>query len=137
MKELFLRLFLISFLFSYSYAWDLWWDANPHQLLYELKWDNSVQDTKLDNTAGWWIKDTLENIKWNSVWYIEWMGFIWLSIAFLLIIYNGIVILANFWWDDKLAKAKKRFVSLILWVVIVTSGYLIIKLVVSLIWQIF
>ncbi len=126
---------LIFFWTSNVFAW---WNSDPNQVVNELH-DSNIQHTALD-TVWWsskWIKETLWDIKSWSSWYIQWLWFIWLSIALILIIYNGMLLLWNFTWEDKLSKVKKRFLSLILWVIILTSWYIIIKLVVSLISQIF
>jgi len=128
-------------LFSVSLLWftcSSSWEQSPEELVWSLK--SSVQQTALDNSIWWnwqWIKKTLEDVKWWSSWYIQWLWYIWLSIAIILIIYNWILILANFWEEDKLSKAKKKFLSIILWVVILTTSYVIINVVVWLIWWIF
>ena len=126
---------ILLFILNMTVAWS--WESKPLDMIDDLK-EDTVQDTALNEVHWKWITETLSDIKNEKIkWYIEWMWFVWLSAAFLLIIYNGIVILANFWWEDKLAKAKKRLLSLTIWVVVVTSWYFIIKLVVSFIWGIF
>ena len=126
---------LIFFWTSNVFAW---WKSTPWWVVEDLH-DSDIQKTSL-NDVWWssqWINWTLTSIKWHSNGYIQWLWFIWLAIALILIIYNGMLLLWNFSWEDKLAKAKKRFLSLILWVIILTSWYVIIKLVMSLISQIF
>ena len=126
---------LIFFWTSNVFAW---WNSDPSGIVNWLR-DKDIQKTSLDK-VWWdsqWIKWTLNSIKWESNGYIQWLWFIWLSIALILIIYNGMLLLWNFTWEDKLSKAKKRFLSLILWVIVLTSWYIIIKLVMSLISQIF
>ena len=139
-----MRTFLIWLLISFSFIVGFHisfagsWDQNPNWIIEDLK--STVQETKLDNTIplqGEWIKESLEWVKEWSTWYIQWLWYIWLSIALFLIIYNWILILSNFWEEDKLSKAKKRFVSLILWVIILTSSIVIIRLVVGLVWTVF
>ena len=132
---LFIFLFFISiFWFSSIYWTDL--ASSPDQILDWMK-NADIQDTALDNVNWDWINETLTNIKDNSSDYIQWLWFIWLSVALILIIYNGIYLLANFSNEDKFSKVKKRFVSLIIGVVVLTSWYLIIKFAVSIIWDIF
>jgi len=129
-------LLVFPWIFSgFSYTYDAW-DKDPASLVDSLK-DDDIQKTKLNNVNWTNIKETLTSIKSNSSGYIKWLGIIWLSAALLLIIYNWMLILANFGEEDKLSKAKKRFVSLILWVVLLVSAVVVIKLVTSLVWAIF
>ena len=132
---LFIFLFFISiFWFSFIYWTDL--GSSPDQILEWMK-NNEVQNTVLNDVNWNWIDNTLSSIKDKSSGYIQWLWFIWLSVALILIIYNGIYLLANFSNEDKFSKVKKRFVSLIIGVVVLTSWYLIIKFAVSIIWDIF
>jgi len=137
-KILFFAILSWTIFFWISSAATVWDNKKPSEIITEIK-DNNVQNTALDNVwwSSKWVYDTLDSIKNNSSWYIQWIWLIWLAIAFILIIYNGMMLLWNFTGEDKLAKSKKKFVSLILWVIILTSWFVIIKLVVSLISQIF
>jgi len=119
--------------FSYSSEWNA---KTPDKILDWLK-DKDIQSTSLDNVSWKWIKNTLSSVKSSPSWYIQWLWFIWLTIALFLIIYNGMYLLWNFWSEDKMWKVKKRLLSLIIWVLVLTTWYLIIKLVVSLVWWIF
>ena len=135
MKNFFMAVILL-FLPLFSFAGS--WDQTPGWVLSDLKSD--VQKTTLDNTIPWqwqWAKASLEWIKKWSTNYLQWLWYFWLSIALILIIYNWMIILTNFWEDNKLSKVKKRFLSLILWVVLLTSAVIIIKLVTSFIWGVF
>lgn len=132
-------IFILAFLFSFfwfSNTYSASFDSSPSVILRDMK-DGSVQKTALDDVDWDWIEDTLSSIKEKSTWYIDWLAFIWLSIALVLIIYNGIYLLANFSNENKFSKIKKRFISIILGVVVFTSWYLIIKVVVSIISNIF
>ena len=137
-KILFFAILSWIIFFWISSAATVWDNKKPSEIITEIK-DNNVQNTALDNVwwSSKWVYDTLDSIKNNSSWYMQWIWLIWLAIAFILIIYNGMMLLWNFTGEDKLAKSKKKFVSLILWVIILTSWFVIIKLVVSLISQIF
>lgn len=131
---------LYIFLFFVSTFWYISYWANlgssPDALLNEMK-NEEVQKTPLDEVWGNSIESSLRWIKENSSWYISWLWFIWLSIALILVIYNGIYILANFSNEDKISKVKKRFVSLAIGIVVLTSWYLVIEFSVSVIWSIF
>lgn len=136
-KKLFLLicLFFINFLWFSFVFWNSLGSSNPQNILEDMK--TTVQDTALNDVNWAWVESSLSSIKDNSNDYISWLWFIWLSIALILIIYNGIYLLANFTDENRFSKIKKRFVSLIIWVVVLTSGYLIIKFAVSIIWDIF
>lgn len=131
---LYIFLFFVSTFWYISYWVNL--GSSPDALLNEMK-NEEVQKTPLDEVWGNSIESSLRWIKENSSWYISWLWFIWLSIALILVIYNGIYILANFSNEDKISKVKKRFVSLAIGIVVLTSWYLVIEFSVSVIWSIF
>jgi len=130
---------LLGLMLNYVLAY-AGWDSDPVGVLNELK-DPDVQRTALDNAVGAgtkWVSNTLTAIKQASGGYLQWIAYLGLWIALILIVYNGIMLLiSGITGSDEMWKFKKRFVSLILWVVILTSGYLIIKFVVSIIWELF
>ena len=130
--------FLFLWFNQFSFAGK--WDQSAVNIISDLK-DEDVQQTALDNattSSTKWVTSTLQAIKQSSTWYLQWIAYIWLGIALILIIYNGIMLLiSGITWSDEMWKFKKRFVSLVIWVVILTSWYLVIKFVVSIIWQIF
>ena len=139
-KMIIKRIILFIFLFFISIFWFSYWtdlgSSTPTQILDWMK-NNEIQKTKLNDVNWDWIDANLSSIKSSSSDYIKWLWFIWLSVALILIIYNGMYLLANFSDEDKLSKVKKRFVSLIIGVIVLTSWYLIIKFAVSIIWNIF
>ena len=124
--------------YSLIYAW---WDDSAETVLDSLK-NTDVQKTALDNAVGSntkWFTDTLYAVK-QSAWesYLQWLAYIGLWIALILIMYNGIMLLiSGITGSDEIWKFRKRFVNLILWVTILTSGYLIIKFIVSIIGNLF
>jgi len=125
-------------LFSLSFSFSSSWEWTPDQIIDEMK--SKVQDTKMDNAIPWqwaWIKESLQWVKSGTTGYIQWMWYIWLTFAVLLIIYNGIIILWNFGEENKLAKSKKRLLSIVVWVVVLTSAYFIINFVVGLVGGVF
>jgi len=140
LRKIFLAFLFISLLFSNYFSFASKWDQSAVQVLSDLKYSD-VQQTALDNsvtTYNKWVTSTLEAVKQSSNWYLQWLAYIWLGIALILIIYNGIMLLiSGITWSDEMSKFKKRFVNLVIWVVILTSGYLIIKFVVSIIGQLF
>jgi len=140
LKKIFSLFLFVSLMFLNSFSFASKWDQSAVQILDDLK-DKKVQDTALDNsvtTYNKWVTSTLEAVKKSSNWYLQWLAYIWLGIALILIIYNGIMLLiSGMTWSDEMSKFKKRFVNLVIWVVILTSGYLIIKFVVSIVGQLF
>ena len=116
------------------------WDSSPTQILEDLR-DKEVQNTALDNITNdstKWIVSTLDEVRKDSGWYLQWIAYFWLSIALILIIYNWIMLIIS--WgtgSDEMWKFKKRFVNLVIWVVVLTSWYLIIKFSVSIIQNLF
>jgi len=116
------------------------WNDSPMKILNNLK-DSEVQKTALDNITDdstKWIASTLDEIRKDSGWYLQWIAYFWLSIALILIIYNWIMLIIS--WgtgSDEMWKFKKRFVNLVIWVVVLTSWYLIIKFSVSIIQNLF
>ena len=130
---------LLGLMLNYVLAY-AGWDSDPVGVLNELK-DSDVQRTALDNAVGAdtkWVTNTLTAIKQASGGSLQWIAYLGLWIALILIVYNGIMLLiSGITGSDEMWKFKKRFVSLVLWVVILTSGYLIIKFVVSIIWDLF
>jgi len=135
MKRFLATMFLI-FVPFFSFAGS--WDQDPEALLHDMKSD--VQDTAIQKTVNgrWnWVNETLKNVKTGSMWYVQWLAYIWLSAAFLLIIYNWIIVLGNFGDENKLAKSKKRFMSLLIWVTLVVGASSVIYLIVSIVWWVF
>ncbi len=129
-------LLLLSFLPLSMSVFSVWWTDKPAVILDELK-DPDVQNTAIDN-AGMvtWLKDSAKDwLKLKVVWYIQWIAYVWLGIALLAIIYNGIILLMNLGDKSKLGIVKKRLISITIWVVLVVWAYLILDLVLSLIWN--
>ena len=135
MKKL---LFVILSIFIPFFSFASSWEQDPWQMLSDMK--SNVQDTAIQNSVNWkwnWVKKTLEDVKTGSMWYVQWLAYIWLSAAFLLIIYNWMIVLGNFGDENKLAKSKKRFMSLLIWVVLVVGASSVIYFVVSIVSWVF
>ncbi len=134
MKKIILIILFSISLLNITLAWK--WDQSAKSIIDDLK-EPDVQKTKLDNINWKWIKWTLKSIRENSSSYLQWLAYIWLWIALLLITYNWIMLVVSWLnWSDQVWKFKKRFTSLVIWVVIVTSWFYVIKLIVSLLWEI-
>ncbi len=70
--------------------------------------------------------------------YLQWAVYIGLSVAVILLIYNGLLMVTNaVHKEGEIAKIKKNIINIVIGVVILTGFYFIIKLAVSLINSIF
>lgn len=135
-KKLFIKMFLLLGLFGsfwfFGFTSFAGWEGNPGEILDGLR-DKDVQKTHLDKVQWEWVKWVLEWVKYKSNDYIQWLWFIWLSVGLILIIRLWIYILWNFWEENRISKAKKRFVSLTLWLIVLTSWYMIIKAILAIV----
>ncbi len=155
MKKIFISLFiaLIS-LFSFSAfaqegsRWKYW--SDPLTILDTVVWEanssSRIQDTALDNISdtegsfqsNYKISNTLDYLRINMAPYIQWAVYIGLVMAVILLIYNGFLMVTNTihkTWDFQ--KIKTRIWYIVIWVLLLTGFYAIIKLVVWLINSIF
>lgn len=108
--------------------------------------DVRVQQTSLDNaTDKEWayasqykITNTLDWLRNNINPYLQWAVYIWLSIAVILLIYNGFLMVTNaVHKEGETAKIKKNIINIVIGVIILTGFYFIIKLATSIINSIF
>lgn len=147
---LFVCLFpLLSFAQSNSSRGKYW--ANPIQILDNVvsnaNEDYKIQQTALDGAtdkqSSVWpstakITHTLDRLRNNINVYLQWMVYIGLSIAVILLIYNGLLMVTNAIHKEwETAKIKKNIINIAIGVIILTGFYFIIKLAVSLINSIF
>ncbi len=123
---------------------------NPIQILDtvvgEANDEYKIQQTALDNaTDKQWayasqykIANTLDRFRNNINPYLQWAVYIGLSVAVILLIYNGLLMVTNaVHKEGEIAKIKKNIINIVIGVVILTGFYFIIKLAVSLINSIF
>ncbi len=126
--------------------------GNPIQILDTVVSDANdaagyqVQQTALDSaTDKQWayaspykIANTLDWLRQNINPYLQRAVYIWLSIAVILLIYNGFLMVTNAAHKEwETAKVKKNIINIVIGVIILTGFYFIIKLAVSLINSIF
>jgi len=124
--------------------------SNPIQILdnvvSEANDEYKIQQTSLDTaTDKQWayasqykIANTLDWLRNNINPYLQWAVYIGLSVAVILLIYNGFLMVTNAIhkeWEAE--KIKKNIINILIGVVILTGFYFIIKLMVSLINSIF
>lgn len=145
-KFLFVFLIFCPFAFLYADNTSSWaWGRNPEEVLDKVVQDankkDGVQETALDEIDGsygiYWddrkITNTFDSIRENIAPYIDWAVFIGLSIATILIIYNWLMLVTLPVQSDATGKVMTRLKFIIIWVLIITGFYFIIKLVLSLV----
>lgn len=108
--------------------------------------DYKIQQTALDGATDlqwsyqsqYKIANTLDWLRKNINPYLQRIVYIGLSAAVILLIYNGFLMVTNSLhgeWD--IAKLKKRFFYIVIWVLLLTGFYFIIQLVISLLNSLF
>lgn len=124
--------------------------GNPIQILDNVVSESNdeykIQQTALDGaTDKQWayasqykIANTLDRFRNNINPYLQWAVYIGLSVAVILLIYNGLLMVTNaIHKEGDFAKIQKNMINIVIGVIILTGFYFIIKLTVSLINSIF
>ena len=126
--------------------------ADPIQILdnvvSEANDEYKIQQTALDGAtdkqwsislwSAYKITNTLDWFRNNINPYLQWAVYIGLSLAVVLLIYNGLLMVTNaIHKEGETAKIKKNIINIVIGVLILTGFYFIIKLAVSLINSIF
>ena len=105
-----------------------------------------IQQTSLDDaTSQQWayasqykIANTLDWFRNNINPYLQWTVYIGLSLAVILLIYNGLLMVTNAVHKEwETAKIKKNIMNIVIGVIVLTGFYFIIKLAVAIINSIF
>lgn len=151
-KILILSFIFVAALFSLSHAAS-WWtpESDPFQVLESVKDtanekpDSRIQDTALDEIEDrWWyarqykIANTLDYLRESIYPYLQWIVYIWLVAAVILIIYNWFLMVTNGihnQWD--MAKVKKNLMNIVIWVILLTWFYFIIRLMLAILTSLF
>lgn len=138
---------LVSIPFSDVYAQNNWWErgSTPIKILEKVrdKANNDrwyeIQDTALDNimenapkTNPYRIHSTLELVRRKINVYLQWMMYIGLSVATILLIYNGFLMVTGAFhksWD--FSEVKKNVSRIIVWVLIMSAFWAIVKLILA------
>ena len=115
-------------------------DQSPVRILETVKKNanakksEEVQKTQLDNTTSKWCTDigvdsrftftrTLCYIK-NNVWsYLQYVMFIWLTAATILIIRNGFKLVTSDDREKQISTFKKNLIYIIIWVALLLGFY--------------
>ena len=123
---------------------------NPVKILEKVKKNanayksEEVQKTQLDNTTSKYCRDiavddrftfttTLCYIK-NNVWsYLQYVMFIWLAAATILIIWNGFKLVTSPDRDKQMTTFKKNLIYIIIWVTLLLGFYYFLDIYVGII----
>ena len=124
-------------------------EQSPVSVLNSVKWNanknksDQVQNTKLDGISSrigcqdipldtkYTISRTLCNIKWNIKSYLDYLVYIWLTAATILIIWNWFKLVTSEDRWKQIWEFKKNIINIIIWVVLVIGFYYIIDIFVS------
>ncbi len=119
---------------------------NPLDILDTVAWEANdqykIQETKLNEVSNleggfpsqFRITNTLDSIRAKITPYIQWIMFIWLSLAVVLIIYNGLLLVTNsLHGDGEISSVQKRIINILIWVLVLTGFYFILQVTLSLI----
>ncbi len=130
--------FLIIFLnITFSASWKTYSGTTAEQVLDRVV-DNSktenIIESQFDNVINKGtfgqdkkISGTLDSIRDNISFYLNWILFLGLTGATILIVYNGFLLVFTPVAGDQLEKVKKRLLNIVVGVVVMTGFYFIIK----------
>lgn len=146
----FMWIVVLSVAFNVSCV-NAWWFDNkwPMWVLEELvneankdEDQDKVQDTKLGNviTSKWntcgvnssyTFSNTLCVIKKNLYSYLQYAVYIWLAVATILLIWNGLQMVVSKDNEAQFKEFQKNAINIVKWVVLLLAFYFIIDLFVS------
>jgi len=150
-QKIIISVFVMWFFVSFPTRWQWsWWKygSSPIEILNEVNykantnWSYAVQETALDWVTAWNRNDritaTLEWIRWNISPYLQWAVYIWLSVAVVLLIYNGFLMVTGGLHDSgTFEKLKWNIINIWIWVLLLTWFYAIFKIIVAVVNAIF
>lgn len=112
-------------------------EANDEYKIQQTALDQAT-DTQWAYASPYKIANTLDWFRNNINPYLQWAVYIWLSVAVILLIYNGFLMVTNaIHKEGETAKVKKNIINIVIGVIVLTGFYFIIQLAVSLINSIF
>lgn len=132
----------ISFVAAQTTTNDSWWDkwSDPVQILDtvagEANADYKIQDTALDGVSNeqgaydssYKIANTLDSIRIKIAPYLQWMFYIGLGLATILIVYNGILLVTGAVSGEDYKKVSWRIKNIAIGICILTWFAIIVKL---------
>lgn len=132
---------------SFVDAW--WFDGWPVKFLDEAADKantdedlDKVQDTHLDNviTSAWnacgkdsryTFSNTLCMIKDNLYVYLQYAVYIWLAVATIMLVWNGLRLVVSKDNEAQFKEFRKNMISIGIWVILLICFYIIIEIFVS------
>ena len=139
---------IIMTTFSIWFGYATWtvWDDDPIRMIDKVaqavNYGDRIQDTAINDTTNiqgqyaseYKITNTLDSLRIQIAPYLQWTMYIWLSLAVIGIIYNGLLMVTKpIWADGWNDKVKNRIMNIVTWVFILTWFYVIIKLILAVI----
>lgn len=145
----FLSVFCLNFVVVEAAGSSLW-NGSPQNVLDNIVWkaneNDRIQDTSLDGVNSYEtqyvrgnpqmrITNTLTWLKDHIHPYLQWIVFFGLSIATILVIYNGFLMVTNGVNGDKweLKKVQKNFMYIAIWVIVLVGFYFLLDIVMGLV----
>lgn len=138
-----LGLLLLAGLISYTGAQWRWakYSSNPITILDNVinQADTYVIDTALNRvtelewgyTPEYKISNTLDSIRIRIPVYVQWLVFVTLVMAAMLIIYNGFLLVASPLSSTEIVTVKKRMMYIIAGIAMVSGFYFILRITLS------
>lgn len=151
LKKIVLSMLLIPVTFASAQVSNWWgYGSDPAEVLDSVVWkankEMQFQETALDsiNSNQWAyqedykIANTLDWLRMNIAPYLQWLVYIGMTVAVILLIYNGFLMVTHAVHNEgDFAKVKKKIMYIAIWIILLTSFYAIIKLIVGLINSVF
>lgn len=102
---------------------------NTKTNIVESQFDNVYNKETFGNKNK--ISWTLDSVRENVSFYLNWIVFLWLSAATILIVYNWIVLMTTPISGDQKTKVIENIKHLAIWIVAMTWFYFLIRIVLS------
>lgn len=133
-------LLLHSFSFATIYLTE---ETKPMRIIdYIKQWGKDIIQTDLDtvdkfgpNETKFSISNTLDDVRENLAAYLQWVAWIGLVAAVILLIYNGIVLMTSPLSSDQTAEVKKRIRYILIGALAITWFYFVIRVLLSVLLQ--
>lgn len=110
----------------------------------ELRDQSQIIVTKLDgttNTQIFWVEHklsgTLESVRENISFYLQWVAYLALTGAVTLIIYNGLMLVLSPMSPEEAWKVKTRIIYIATGIVLVTGFYFVLKIILAIYYDVF
>lgn len=127
-------------------------DSKPDAILkdivgeanWELRDQSQIIVTKLDGTTNMQefgeehkLSGTLESVRQNISYYLQWVAYLALAGAVTLIIYNGLRLVLSPMSPDEAGKVKTRIIYIATGIVLVTWFYFVLKIILAIYYDVF